>query len=84
MTCHQTPRVVTKPAWKLGKMAASLVSNRAAFMYFLSRNVYFERTKKRLFHSFGIKDVLLKRLKNLRIEKPTKIQEKVSWVCAAG
>lgn len=31
----------------------------------------------RFFHSFGIKDVLLKRLENFRIEKPTAIQEKV-------
>ncbi|KAL9975841.1 hypothetical protein ACROYT_G013049 [Oculina patagonica] len=57
-------------------MAAAVVGNRATFMYFWSRNVYFERAKKRLFHSFGIKDVLIKRLKKLRIENPTAIQEK--------
>ena len=40
-----------------------------------------------MFHSFGIKDVLLKRLRKISIEKPTAIQEKVSFsyvVCAQG
>ena len=74
--------MATKSAWLLGKMAAVVVNSRATFMHPLSRNVYFEEAKKRLFHSYGIKDVLLKRLKNLRIEKPTAIQEKVSCVFA--
>ena len=59
------------------KMATAM-SNAARC--FLVRNFNVARAKKRSFHSFGIKDVLVKRLANLRIEKPTPIQEKVSFV----
>lgn len=38
----------------------------------------FKKVKKRAFHTFGMKDVLLKRLKDMNISKPTAIQEKVS------
>ena len=36
-----------------------------------------KEVKNRSFHSFGLKDILLKRLKDMNIEKPTAIQEKV-------
>lgn len=61
----------------LGKMATAMCN---AARYVLIRKFNFEGAKKRLFHSFGIKDTLVKRLANLRIEKPTAIQEKVSYV----
>lgn len=41
------------------------------------RGFYLKDIKNRLFHSFGLKDILLKRLKDMNIEKPTAIQEKV-------
>ena len=56
-----------------------------SFRRFFPRGKYdFGGIKKRLFHSFGIKDVLLKRLKNVSIEKPTAIQEKVSILRAVS
>ena len=75
-------RVATKPlssdmAWLLGKMAAHVhfsISTRRSFSFI----------KKRVFHTFGIRDVLLKRLRNMSIEKPTAIQEKVSFGTYAG
>ncbi|KAJ7384913.1 hypothetical protein OS493_018600 [Desmophyllum pertusum] len=57
-------------------MAVAFVVCSRRASYFLSRKCYFSGSKMRFFHSFGIKDVLLKRLKNFRIEKPTAIQEK--------
>lgn len=71
-------RVATKPlssdmAWLLGKMAAHV-----------RFSMSFSFIKKRVFHTFGIRDVLLKRLRNMSIEKPTAIQEKVSFGTYAG
>lgn len=60
----------------LSKMATAMCK---AARCFLIRKFTAERAKKRSFHSFGIKDVLVKSLANLRIEKPTAIQEKVSF-----
>jgi len=62
----------------LGKMAISMYN--AVRRYVLIRKFNFEGAKMRLFHSFGIKDALVKRLVDLRIEKPTAIQEKVSYM----
>ena len=59
-------------------MAAVLVCLRTR--YFISKNIHFEGTKRRFFNSFGLENVLVKRLKNLRIEKPTAIQEKVRFI----
>ena len=75
-------RVATKllfsvMAWLLGKMAAHV-----RFSIFTRRSFSF--SKKRAFHTFGIRDVLLKRLRNMSIEKPTAIQEKVSFGTYAG
>ena len=69
--------VVTKPAEQDSKMATAMCN---AARCFLIRTFNVERAKKRSFHSLGIKDVLVKRLADLRIEKPTPIQEKVSFV----
>lgn len=76
---HKTCHVSSSGAFgwlpsPLGKMATAM-SNAAT--YFLIRKFNFEWAKKRLFHSFGIDNALIKRLANLRIEKPTAIQEKV-------
>ena len=62
----------------LGKMATAMCNVARCV---LIRKFNFEGAKNRLFHSFGIKDALVKRLANLRIEKPTAIQEKVSYAC---
>lgn len=62
----------------LGKMAAALVRFRTR--YFLWKYFYFERTATRFFNSFGLENNLVKRLRNLRIEKPTEIQEKVRFI----
>ena len=50
----------------------------ASFSFF--RKSFVEGVKKRLFHTFGIEEVLIKRLENINILKPTAIQEKVSRV----
>ncbi|XP_068722965.1 uncharacterized protein [Montipora capricornis] len=46
----------------------------ASFSFF--RKSFVESVKKRLFHTFGIEEVLIKRLENISILKPTAIQEK--------
>lgn len=62
----------------LGNMAIGMYN--AVRSYVPIRKFNFEGVKMRLFHSFGIKDALVKRLVDLRIEKPTAIQEKVSYM----
>ena len=52
--------------------------------FFQRRKVYFDGISKRVFHSFGIKDILLKRLRKISIEKPTAVQEKVSFSYVVG
>ena len=59
----------------LAKMAIAMCN---AARYFLIGKFNFERVKKRLFHSLGMRNALVKRLADLRIQKPTAIQEKVS------
>ena len=53
----------------------------ASFSFF--RKSFVESVKKRLFHTFGIEEFLIKRLENISILKPTAIQEKVSRVARA-
>ena len=52
-----------------------------AFLFcrtFYNRVFCFKKVKKRVFHTFGMKDILIKRLKDINISKPTAIQKKVS------
>ena len=62
----------------LGKMAARMHARDFGNKFWICRRgFYLKEIKNRLFHSFGLKDILLKRLKDMNIEKPTTIQEKV-------
>ena len=62
----------------LGKMAARMHARDFGNKFWICRRgFYLKEIKNRLFHSFGLKDILLKRLKDMNIEKPTAIQEKV-------
>ena len=62
----------------LGKMAARVRARDFGNKFWICRGgFYLKKVKNRLFHSFGLKDILLKRLKDMNIEKPTVIQEKV-------
>ena len=62
----------------LGKMAARVHARDFRNKFWICRRgFYLKEIKNRLFHSFGLKEILLKRLKDLKIEKPTTIQEKV-------
>ncbi|KAK2554721.1 DEAD-box ATP-dependent RNA helicase 22 [Acropora cervicornis] len=43
---------------------------------FSNRAICFKKVKRRMFHTFGLKDILIKRLKDINISNPTPIQEK--------
>lgn len=45
---------------------------------FSNRAFCLKKVKRRMFHTFGLKDILIKRLKDINISNPTPIQEKVS------
>ena len=45
---------------------------------FSNRAFCFKKVKRRMFHTFRLKDILIKRLKDINISNPTPIQEKVS------